>query len=223
VLKYMAANREKRLVPREVLMELLWPDSDPERSSKNLNMALTSLRKTLEPAAPRGKSAYIISSGESLYLEVGGGGWVDAELYRNKISEAKNAKAAGNHDLCLEALHEAEGLYRGDFLEEDLYEEWCRGERESLKEEYLELLQDISNEYLGRCKDSEALRYVEKAIAADPGREGLYRNLMEICGKMGDRAGIERAFKRCSEYLRENFDVSPSRETEELYHSLRRE
>ena len=223
VLKHMAANREKRLVPREVLMELLWPDSDPERSSKNLNMALTSLRKTLEPAAPRGKSAYIISSGESLYLEVGGGGWVDAELYRNKISEAKEAKAAGNHDLCLEALHEAEGLYRGDFLEEDLYEDWCRSERDRLKEEYLELLQDISNEYLGRCKHSEALRYVEKAIAADPGREGLSRNLMEICSKMGDRAGVERAFKRCSEYLRENFDVSPSRETEELYHSLRRE
>ncbi|MBN2027535.1 MAG: hypothetical protein JW854_12315 [Actinobacteria bacterium] len=30
VMKYLAAQEEKRLAPREVLMELLWPESTPE-------------------------------------------------------------------------------------------------------------------------------------------------------------------------------------------------
>jgi LuxR family maltose regulon positive regulatory protein len=223
VFKYLAANWEKRLIPREVLMELLWPEGDPESAAKNLNMALTSLRRTLEPSGARGRSSYILSSGESLHLELGTGGWVDTKIFSDKLLEAQEAKAVGNHDRYLKVMHEAEELYRGDFLEEDLYEDWCIGMRESLKEEHHRLLGDISSEYLRRGEYSEALRYAEKALEVDPGREGHYRGQMEIYSSMGDRAGIERAFKRCSDYLKDNFDVSPSRETEELYHKLRRQ
>ena len=60
-----------------------------------------------------------------------------------------------------------------------------------------------------------------KAIDVDPGREELYRRQMEICAHMGDRAGVERAFQRCSDYLRQEFEVEPSPETVELYRELR--
>jgi len=222
VMKFLAAQEDKRLVPRDVLMELLWPESSPESASKNLGMALTSLRKTLEPETARGESSYLVASGDSLHLELGRGGWMDFKLFRLKIKEAWDAKGSSDNDLYLERLKEAEELYRGDFLAEDLYEDWCRPDRERLHGEYLKLLLDISDEYMRRDDSGQAVYYIERAIAADPGREGLYRRQMEIYSSMGDRAGVEQTFKRCSEYLLDNFEVDPSPETLELYQRLRK-
>lgn len=221
VLKYLASQKDGGPVPRDVLMELLWPESTPEAAAKSLGTALSALRKTLEPEAPRGVSSYLVSSGESLRLEVGRDGWVDSWRFVEKIKEAEEARRSGEHDLFLEALLDAVKTYRGDLLQENLYDDWCMPERERLRREYVEALSNIAGEYSRREKYTEALEYLEKAIAADPGREASCRSEMEIWFKMGDRSGVERAFMRCRDYLSENFDVSPSSETTELYQKLR--
>jgi LuxR family maltose regulon positive regulatory protein len=221
VFKYLASQKERYLIPRDVLMDLLWPDSTPEAASKNLGMALSSLRKTLEPDTARGESSYLVVSGDSLRLELGKGGWIDYKLFSKRIKEAGDARMLKDDNLYLEKLKEAEELYRGDFLAEDLYEDWCAPERERLRNQYLSLLLDISDEYLRRDNAYAALHNIVKAIQADPSREDLCRRQMEVCSRMGDRAGVERAFKRLSGYLKEEFDVDPSPETAELYHSLR--
>jgi ATP/maltotriose-dependent transcriptional regulator MalT/DNA-binding SARP family transcriptional activator len=221
VMKYLAAQEDRRLVPRDILMDLLWPESAPESASKNLGTALSSLRKTLEPETARGESSYLVASGDSLYLELGRGGRTDFKLFRLKIREAGDARASGDDDLYLERLKEAEDLYGGDFLAEDLYEDWCQPERESLHAEHLKLLLDISDEYLRRGDQDQAVHYLEKAVASDPDREELYRRLMEIYSSTGNRAGVERTFKRCSKYLMDEFEVDPSPDTVELHNRLR--
>lgn len=221
VLKYLSAQEENRGVSREVLMELLWPGSMPESASKNLGVALSYLRKILEPDGIRGESSYIVTDGNSLKLELGKGGSVDFRLFRKTIREAAGAEKSGDANLYLEKLKQAEEFYRGEFMGEDLYDDWCRPEREQLHNEYLDLLIKIANEFRRRNALSEASTYLEKAINADPGREDLYRGQMEICAGLGNRSGIERAFSNCSEYLRNNYNVEPSPETVNIYHKLR--
>jgi len=221
VLKYLAAQDDRRLVPRDVLMELLWPESTPESAYKNLSVALSSLRKTLEPEADRGESSYLVVSGDALRLELGRGGCTDFKLFKKKIREAGEAKMLKDDDLYLEKLQEAEELYRGDFLSDDLYEDWCRTQRDELHGEYLNLLLDISDENLRTGNAYAALSCIVKATKADPGREDLCRRQMEVCAHMGDRAGVERAYQRLSGYLKEEFEVEPSPKTVELYRDLR--
>src|SRR5688500_11569985 len=48
LLAYLAIHSE-RSHPREVLIELLWPEDEPESSRHKLRMALSSLRRQLEP------------------------------------------------------------------------------------------------------------------------------------------------------------------------------
>ncbi len=223
VLKYLSLNRGKGFVPRDVLMDLLWPDVPPDSAAKSLNAALTSLRKTLEPEASRGESSYLVTKGDSLLLELGAGGWTDHELFREKLARAADAREAGDFDLYFNILKEADDLYRGEFCCEDLYEDWCLFEREALEAEYLDLAVNLATELLRRGDGAGALSHLEKAIAKDPGREELYRKQMIICSRTGNRAGIESAFKRCREYLKENFEVAPSPETTELYERLRKE
>ncbi len=223
VFKYLAANTDMGFVPRDVLMELLWPESPTESAQKNLNAALTALRKTLEPEASRGESSYLITKGDSLRLELGTGGWTDLGLFREKLSQAEKAKEIGDFNLYFLALREAADLYKGEFCSEDLYEDWCQQERESLKNEYIELMGEIATEYLRRGDSPEALSRLEEAISKDPGREELYRKQMTICSQVGSRAGIEESFRRCNKYLWDNYEVSPSPETTELYQRLRQQ
>jgi LuxR family maltose regulon positive regulatory protein len=223
VLKYLAANRHKGFIPRDVLMELLWPESGIESAQKNLNAALTAVRKTLEPEAARGESSYLVAKGDSLRLEMGKGGWTDLELFRDGFSRAAKAKEVGDFDLYYHILSETAGLYRGEFCAEDLYEDWCQSERESLKNDYVNLMKELATEHLRRGENGEAAGRLEEAIAKDPGREDLYRKQMTICCQSGNRAGIEEAYRRCSSYLRENYEVSPSQQTAELYQRLRQQ
>src|SRR5215470_4825075 len=48
LLAYLAYHSH-RLHPREFLVELLWPESDPHAGRASLNMAVSSLRRQLEP------------------------------------------------------------------------------------------------------------------------------------------------------------------------------
>jgi LuxR family maltose regulon positive regulatory protein len=219
--KYLAANRDKGFLPRDVLMDLLWPEVPLESAQRNLNAALTAVRKTLEPEAGRGESSYLVSKGDSLRLELGGGGWTDLELLREKRVQAAKARELGDFEFYFRTLHEALDLYRGEFCAEDLYEDWCLSEREALKNTYVELVIDIATEHLRRGESTEALVRLEEAVAADPGREQLYRKQMTICSQLGNRAGIEEAFRKCSKHLWEVYEVSPSPETTDLYYRLR--
>jgi len=223
VLKYLAANRHKGFIPRDVLMELLWPESGIESSQKNLNAALTAVRKTLEPEAARGESSYLVAKGDSLRLELGNGGWTDLELFGDGFLRAAKARDVGDFDLYFHILSETAGLYRGEFCAEDLYEDWCQSERESLKNDYVNLMKELATEHLRRGENGEAVSRLEKAIAKDPGREDLYRKQMTVCCQSGNRAGIEEAYRRCSSYLQENYEVSPSQQTTELYRRLRQQ
>ncbi|RJP31889.1 MAG: hypothetical protein C4536_06960 [Actinobacteria bacterium] len=219
-LKYLAAHHARGPMQRDVLMDLLWPDMDPEKASKNLNVALSTIRKTLDPDADWGDSRYLVSSGNSLLLEPGDGGWIDVELFRDKLEEALAAREAGDSRAFLQRCLEAEALYGGDFLAEDPYEDWCLPIRETLKKAYIDLLRDITDEYIEAGAHDRALTYIEKALAGDPGREDLYRCAMVVHASRGDRAGMEKAFERCRKYLRDNLDVSSSAETQELYNTL---
>ncbi len=221
VFKYLAAQEQNRLVPRDMLMDLLWPDTDPGSAAKNLNVALSSLRKTLEPDAARGESSYLVASGDSLRLELGNGGSVDFRLFEDALAEAAAHKNSRKHDLFLDRMLEAERLYDGDFLAEDPYEDWCRPARDGLSEQYMKLLIEISGEFLRKGDPQAALGYCEKGVKRNPGSESLCRTQMEIFGRLGDRAGVERSFRCCRDYLQDNFQVEPSRDTLELYNRLR--
>ncbi|MBN2027994.1 MAG: hypothetical protein JW854_14690 [Actinobacteria bacterium] len=221
VLKYLAANRHKGFIPRDVLMELLWPESNIDSAQKNLNAALTAVRKTLEPEAARGESSYLVAKGDSLRLELGKGGWTDCELFREGLARAAKAREVGDFDLYFRILAETAALYRGEFCVEDLYEDWCQSERETLKSDYVNLMKELATEYLRRGESKEAVGCLEEAIARDPGREDLYRKQMTINSQSGNRAGIEESYRRCCSYLQENYEVSPSPQTSELYQRLR--
>jgi DNA-binding SARP family transcriptional activator len=216
--KFLLYKRPRGYLTREILMELLWPEQDPRKTANRLRVALTSLRKTLEPELLRGSpSAYLLRDGDSYKLSLGDGGWVDFDEFRQELKlagEEKDPEKSISHYL------NAEGVYHGDFLEEDPYIEWCAEEREKLKEEYLDLLVKIMDHFEKKADYPRCIEYARKYLEVDKYAENIYQQLMKCYSLTGNRTMVARTFERCKENIVNELNCPLSRETEELYKTI---
>ena len=217
--KYLVHVRSRGYLPKDVLIELLWPEGNPTKTVSRLHAVLPSLRKTLEPEISRGiPSTYLLREGDSYKLHLGDGGWVDVDEFRKELNLAREEK---NPEKSISYYLNAEAIYRGDFLEEDIYVDWCIEERERLKEEYLDLLAKIM-EYFERKGDySRCIEYARKYLAFDKYAEDVYQQLMKCYSMMGNKAMVIRTFERCKSNIMNGLDCPLSKETEILYEKLK--
>ena len=123
-----------------------------------------------------------------------------------------------------EAMREyevAEGLYQGDLLEEDLYEDWLIPRREGLKDSYLIILDRLSRYYLKEKGYATCIHLCQKILAKDDCREDAHRRLMRCYSRQGQRNLALRQYHLCVEALGRVLDVPPMPETVALYHQMR--
>jgi DNA-binding SARP family transcriptional activator len=218
IFKYLLYHRPKGYLKKDVLMELLWPEEDPVKTAKRFHVALASMRRTLEPEITRGTpSAYISRSGDAYHIDVGDEGYVDIDNFKKEL---KLAKKKENPEESIEHLLKAEAMYRGDFLEEDLYVQWCDEEREKLKDQYLQLLEEIIKHYHVKKNYKTCIGYVKKYLSVDKYAEDIYQLLMIYYSRTGNKGLVKRTFEKCKDHIEKDLDYPLSEETEKLYHEL---
>ncbi|PUA80640.1 ATP-binding protein [Nocardioides currus] len=110
------ALRPGRRLPREQVIDLLWPDLLLDEAAPRLHKAAHYARSAL------GVPSAVVLAGDSVTL------LPDAEV---ETDVALFEAASGESAIA---------LYRGDLLPDDLYEPWADAERERLRVRYLDLL-----------------------------------------------------------------------------------
>ncbi len=216
--KYLAAMRHKGYLDKEILMELVWPEEDPKKSAQRFHVAMAALRKILEPRISKGiRSSYILRSGQAYRIDVGAKGRVDIETFEQEIElgkQAKDRKTAMGH------FKKAVTLYRGDFLEEDPFEDWCANERDRYKQAYLIVLKKII-EYHEFQKDySSCIRAANTYLRNDRYAETIIRRLMNYHALTGNRPMIIQIYEKFKETIKTELDCKVSDETKRLYNQL---
>jgi LuxR family maltose regulon positive regulatory protein len=216
IFKYLICQRMRGYAKRDMLMELIWPDEDPEKTRKRFHVALAALRKTLEPELPRGvPSSYILSSGDAYLLNIGEDGGVDTEHFTRELDLAKTcADSSIQHHL------NAEALYSGHFLAEDLYVPWCEDERERLLKDYLYLLEKIIGFYESQKQFDACIDYAGKYLVADQYAEHIYQKLIKYYASMGNNAMAARTFQKCRQHIAVELNIPLSSETEKIYKEI---
>lgn len=216
--KILVHERDKGFIPKDVLMEHLWPEQQPDTAINRFHVTLTSLRKTLEPGLSRGAaSSYLIRNGDSYRLDLGKSGWVDVDEFRKHVGESSDDS---DREAWLSHCLEAEKLYRGDFFQEDLYDPWFSYERELLQQEYIVVLRRLMDYFEERADYEKCVRYAWKYLAADSCDESVYQDLMRYYSFLGNKGMVARTYEKCRESLENGLDLLPSPETEALYRKL---
>jgi DNA-binding SARP family transcriptional activator len=216
VLKCLASQLG-RSVHRERLIEWLWPEADVERGWERLKVTISYLRAKLRAGGAMDDT--IETVGQS-YLLRRDAVWIDADVFARLVAAGWGLLKDGNRGEARARFEEAESLYRGDYLEDEPYAEWCAEERERLREIYLELLAGLAKCYAEDGLFLEALQVCRTALTQDPCRESFLRALLENLVNLDRADAAEAQFSAWRRSLDEEYGLQPTRKTLQLYQRL---
>jgi len=214
----------KRVFTTEQLLEALYPKGDPERSAANLRTRISQLRRVLEPRLKQGKDSYYILRVSPAHYGFNDRApyWLDAQEFENHRRAALKLQERNLWSQALEHFEQAIQLYRGDYLADDLYEEWTLMPRERFREQYLTAREGLAECYAHLGLYAHAIEQCQRAIQEKPVREHAYRQLMRYHHDAGRPDKVAQVYEACLRALQEHLDVEPTIETRKLYERLRK-
>jgi DNA-binding SARP family transcriptional activator/tetratricopeptide (TPR) repeat protein len=218
LLKYLIHNHERRL-PRDELMEVFWPDVEPESARNRLNVTLNKIRTTLRRAS---SLEIILFEADKYFLNPELKIWIDVDQFEKLLVEAKRLKDNDEADRAIRSLEVAANLYQGDFLVEDIYEEWTVLIREQLRLSYLDALYQLSRHYFEIQQYTACAALCQSILVRDNCREDIHTLLMRCYAYQRQIPLALRQYQVCVQALREELGVGPSESTVGLYEQLRR-
>lgn len=220
ILKFLAL-KPRQPVSRDLLLEALWPGAEPTVAKNRLRVAMHRLRQAfVNPESNSTDEDYVIFRDGCYQLNPETEIWTDTEAFENNWQVGLRLERAGHLDQSSLRYAEAEALYRGDLLEEDLFEEWTLLRREVLKDTYLTILHKLSRYWLQLGNLDDAIENWKKILAKDPWREDIYRRLMASNAQRGQRGLALRWYEVCKLALRTQLNVAPEQQTLALHQRI---
>lgn len=176
---------------------LLWPDSPEETARANLRQLLRRIRVAC--------GADPTTGGEPLAL---------APAVRADVRAALDGELGERSALPLLA-----GL---DFADCPELDSWLQAARERVTAAQVQALAAAGARSEAGEDPPAAISYAERQLQLAPFSEELWRRLMGLHHRAGDRLAALAAYARCKELLRRELDAAPDAETEQLARALER-
>lgn len=213
LLAYLAYFND-RAHPREVLIELLWPECNLAAGRHNLSMALSSLRNQLE--APGITPGTIIQADRQQIGLNAAAITTDVAAFNTALQTASQTTDRAER---IQWLTRALALYQAELLP-GFYEDWVLTERRALAESYWQALQQIIAEFQALGAPERALEFAARAVAADPLREAGHYELMRLYQATGQPAAALRQYRELEQLLWRELEVKPSPPLRELAQTI---
>lgn len=222
----------REFLQKERILEMLWPELDPDTATRDFKVALNALNDALEPGrSARGAPFYILRHESSYGINLAAGIWLDVDEFESLVARAVqleekapgrsgttgDAGATDAEEQAIGLYRDALELYRGDFLQDSLYEDWASEERERLQVTYLRAAESLAGMLARRGEYDDAIQLCYRILNKDSCWEEAYRLLMYCYHRQGNRVMALRTYEKCVERLHKEMDVSPMPKTVRLH------
>jgi class 3 adenylate cyclase/DNA-binding SARP family transcriptional activator len=205
-------------VPVDLLMDDLWPDSSPDDGKRNFNVVLHRLRKILEhPASSLSTYISLEMNAVSINRNVVR---LDIDEFISLSKRLRQADEAGEIKSSLVLGNSIIELYKGDYLEDDLYTKWTMQKRQETRASFIDVLQRMASLYERNGNARKSIEICKLLTKVDPGCEEAYRKLMLLYSHIGMRTEAIRAYDECKRVLRLELDVDPDELTTSIYRRI---
>lgn len=167
LLKRLVAARGWPLT-RDELIDLLWPGVASDRLSARLSVQLSAVRRILHGA--------VIADRETVRLDLDAVE-VDIERWCRLVDD--------------QAIIDS---YPGDFLPEDLYEDWSTTRRDELRRRFVEAAGRVADRAIADGSLPAAEHPLRSMLLADPFNDSAHQKLIGVLHDVGDVGAARAAF-----------------------------
>jgi DNA-binding SARP family transcriptional activator len=222
----LLVSAEQHRLHREQIQEILWPSSTSEQAANSFGKTLYLLRRALEPelAVVKGNlSTYISLTHDTVslapeHLQI------DADLFETSVKDLQarlHAQRDADQDSqILDEFDRVLHIFGGDYLPEDLYEDWTQKRRDRLHRFHCWLLEHAATLAIAHNMGLRACEYLQTLLEHDVTDEQTHRLLMLVYARMGHRTNALNQFQQLKTILRTELNASPLSETMALLRDI---
>lgn len=218
LLVMLVLNRGQDL-PREVILERLWPDMEYRSARNNFYVMWSTLKTTLAGGTVHDNARNYVQNAGGL-CRVTPAVRSDLDEFDDAIAALRTCVSSEDTSGVLEAARGLMNLYRGELLPGDVYDDWVGDMRERLRHGFCDALLTAARYAEAHDEHEAALEFLRRASSTDPWREDVYQATMRCCMYSGGRSGAIEAFLACRDKLAEDLGIDPSAETMKLYEAV---
>lgn len=217
LLAFLLLNAQKP-IHKDVIGNQFWQHCSTNAARNSLNVSIYSIRKCFKKILP--DEAFILYSMEKYALNPELSLTTDVDNFYKHWKMGKELEQRNEFLKSIPFYEKAIALYRGDFMEDMVYEEWIESQRDHIKEAYLYMLDRLSLWAFEQKDYDTAIKYGEQALLKDNCLENIHQRLMICFFQKGNRIKAIQQFQKCKKTLYEELEVKPSKKTVELYEQI---
>ena len=189
---------------KEELLDLLWPEDDPEKAIRQLYNGVYYIKKALEEYGVKRELIHI----DSEYRLRLGSVFVDVDRF-HELEAAETQ----------EELEELEKLYCGAYFQGADYS-WVQLEQERLAKICRKALLALADSYSSKNQWEKTEQILLKAYEQDPYEEEVTEKLLSCYRATGNAVKSKRHFTQYAELLSAELGVKPGTKVYELYREI---
>lgn len=197
-------TRHGSAVPRDVIVEALWPGRPPMDPGANVDVLASRARRALQDPGR------IVAASGGLCFVTGEHCQVDTERFLSRVRAGQEAAASNAWRVAHGEFQAALDGWSGEPLPEDAYAEWAQSYRRKLLRAHQDALEGAAEAALACGQPARAVIFAEHAVAEEPLRERATLLLAESLAASGDLAGALGVLRTLRERLAEELGVDPT-------------
>jgi LuxR family transcriptional regulator, maltose regulon positive regulatory protein len=213
-------SRGARQIPRDVLIEDLWPEIQTSAGEKNFKVTLHRLRKVLEPEMNKSFGSMYLTLHENYLSLQREFCIIDVVEFEELYKKGEEQEKSGNQRKAIHHYKKAIELQNGNFFEKDLYLPYVGQKRDELTVLYINILFRTAGLYEKQNKLKSAIKCYQMIVQKECTTVEAYQKLISVFSKCGMKTAAIRTFNDYSKMLREQLDCEPDKSTKAILRKI---
>lgn len=202
-------------VPRNELLEIMWPLAPGNKAINNFYSLWSTLKKALKDE--RGECPYLVRHQMSCMLD---GRYVKSDIEEFEALCRRLFFESPNPTAWLEIYGRLQDEFAGVILPSETENSYIVAARERLRRRLADAYVTAATRLCDANEAQTALWFAKEALEVDPNREDAYYALMRAQMQTGQRTPAMETYLACKNRLSEELGVDPSERMDELYWKL---